>query len=398
MSERHTPAVDPFANYQFLIYGQPPGSGSPVPFDISELEKKAREKLTPGAFGYVAGGAGAEDTMRANRAAFARWRIVPRMMRNVARRDLRTNLLGTEMPAPVLLAPVGVLSIVHPQAELAVAHAAAELGLTFVVSTAASHTLEEIARAMANSPRWFQLYWPKDRDLAASLLRRAEQSGYRAIVVTLDTWLLGWRPRDLAQTFLPFLHGEGLANYLTDPVFSAALARPPQEDLQAAVLHWTKIFSDPGVTWDDLEFLRRNTRLPLLLKGILHHDDGRRARDMGMDGLIVSNHGGRQVDGAIAALDALPAVVAAAGTMPVLFDSGIRTGSDIFKALALGARAVLIGRPYVYGLALAGPAGVRAVLQGLLAELDLTMALSGVSSLDQISKDFLIHQNKASGG
>src|SRR5439155_11270327 len=259
-------------------------------------------------------------------------------------------------------------------AELAVAQAAAELGFTFVVSTAASHSLEEIARAMGNSPRWFQLYWPKDRDLAASLLQRAEASGYRAIVVTVDTSLLWWRPRDLAGAFLPFLHGEGLANYLTDPVFCAALAKPPQEDLQAAVLLWTKIFSDPGVTWDDLQFLRRNTRLPLLLKGILHHDDARRAVELGMDGLIVSNHGGRQIDGAIASLNALPAVVAAAGTMPVLFDSGIRTGSDILKALALGAQAVLIGRPYVYGLALAGAAGVRAVLQGLLAELDLTMA------------------------
>ena len=392
MSERHTPGAEPFANYQYLIYNQPPGSGSPVPFNISELEQKAREKLSPGAFGYVAGGAGAEDTVRANLAAFARWRIVPRMMRNVARRELRTNLLGTEMPAPVLLAPIGVLSIVHQLAELAVAQAAAELGLTFAVSTSASHSLEEIAQTMGNCPRWFQLYWPKDRDLAASLLRRAEQNGYRAIVVTLDTWLLGWRPRDLAGAFLPFLHGEGLANYLTDPVFCAALARPPQQDLQAAVLHWTKIFSDPGVTWDDLQFLRRNTGLPLLLKGILHQDDARRALALGMDGLIVSNHGGRQVDGAIAALDALPAVVAAVGTMPVLFDSGIRTGSDIFKALALGAKAVLIGRPYVYGLALAGASGVRAVLQGLLAELDLTMALSGISSLDQLSRDFLIKQ------
>jgi len=392
MSERHTSAADPFANYQFRIYSQPPGCSSPVPFAITELEQKAREKLSPGAFGYVAGGAGAEDTMRANREAFARWRIVPRMMRDVARRELRLNLLGTAMPAPVLLAPIGVLSIVHPQAELAVAQAAAELGFTFVVSTAASHSLEEIARAMGNSPRWFQLYWPKDRDLAASLLQRAEASGYRAIVVTLDTWLLGWRPRDLAGAFLPFLHGEGLANYLTDPVFCAALAKPPQEDLQAAVLLWTKIFSDPGVTWDDLQFLRRNTRLPLLLKGILHHDDARRAVELGMDGLIVSNHGGRQIDGAIASLNALPSVVAAAGTMPVLFDSGIRTGSDILKALALGAQAVLIGRPYVYGLALAGAAGVRAVLQGLLAELDLTMALSGISSLDQVSRDFLIDQ------
>jgi isopentenyl diphosphate isomerase/L-lactate dehydrogenase-like FMN-dependent dehydrogenase len=293
------------------------------------------------------------------------------------------------MPAPVMLAPVGVLSIVHPEAELAVARAAAGLGLPFILSTASSRPLEEVSKAMGDSPRWFQLYWPKDRKFAVSLMQRAETAGYGAIVVTLDTWLLGWRPRDLAHAYLPFLRGEGLANYLSDPVFCGALAKPHHEDMPAAIAHWAKIFSDPGVTWNDLNFLRENTRLPLVLKGILHPDDARRAVELGMDGIICSNHGGRQVDGAVAALDALPDVVAAAGKLPVLFDSGIRTGSDIVKALALGARAVLLGRPYVYGLALGGEAGVSAVLRAFLAELDLTMALSGISRIEHLSLDSL---------
>ena len=378
-----------FGNYQLEIYREPAGTVSAVPFTFAELEQGAREKLTPGAFGYVAGGAGAEETMRANREAFGRRQLVPRMLRNIATRDLRTTVLGTPMPAPVLLSPIGVLSIVHPEAEVAVARAAAALGLTMVLSTAASRTIEEVAQAMGDSPRWFQLYWPKDRDFAASLLRRAETAGYRAIVVTLDTFLLGWRPRDLSGSVLPFLRGEGIANYISDPVFCAALAKPPQEDMAAAIRRWAEVFSDPSLAWEDLRFLREHTRLPIVLKGILHPHDARRAADLGMDGVIVSNHGGRQVDGAVGALDALSAVVSAAGKMPVLFDSGIRTGADIVKALALGAHAVLVGRPYVYGLAIAGEAGVRGVLRALLAELDLTMALSGVTRLQDLSPEIL---------
>jgi len=388
--KKTTKGVAAFGNYQLEIYQAGlAGKLAEVPFNFAELEQRARDKLSPGAYGYVAGGAGAEETMAANRAAFGRWRIVPRMLRNVASRDLRATVLGTEMPAPVMLAPIGVLSIVHPEAEVAVARASASLGIPMVLSTASSRNLEEVAQALGACPRWFQLYWPQDRDFAASLLGRAEQAGYGAIVVTLDTWLLGWRPRDLAGAYLPFLRGEGLANYLSDPVFCAALPKPPQEDMAAAVRHWAEVFSDPSVTWDNLRFLREHTRLPLVLKGILHPDDARRAADLGIDGVIVSNHGGRQVDGAVAALDVLPRVLAVAGPMPVLFDSGIRTGADIVKALALGARAVLIGRPYVYGLAIGGEAGVRAVLRALLADLDLTLALSGIAHIDQLSAEML---------
>jgi len=379
----------PFGSYQFEIYHEPAGKISTVPFTFAELEQRAREKLSPGAFGYVAGGAGAEDTMRANREAFHRWRLVPRMLRDASSRDWRTSLLGMEMPAPFLLAPIGVLSIIHPEAELAVARAASALGLTMVLSTVSSRSLEEVAWTNETSPRWFQLYWPRNRDFAASLLRRAEAAGYRALVVTLDTYLLGWRPRDLTLSYLPFLRGEGMANYLSDPVFCAALTKPPREDMAAAVRHFVELFSDPGVTWDDFRFLRAHTRLPIVLKGILHPDDAKRAADLGMDGVIVSNHGGRQVDGAVAALDALPGAVAAAGKMPVLFDSGIRTGADVVKALALGAKAVLVGRPYVYGLAIAGECGARDVLRGLLAEFDLTLALSGVTRMEQITPDLV---------
>jgi len=384
----------PFGNYQLEIYNTGLAGKLPeLPLTFAELEQQAKAKLSPGAYDYVAGGAGAEETMRANTDAFRKWRIVPRMLCDVASRDLRTTVLGTEMPAPIMLAPVGVLSIVHPEAELAVARAAAGLGLTMMLSTLSSHSLEQVAQTIGACPHWFQLYWPRDRDFTAGLLQRVEKAGYGALVVTLDSRLLGWRPRDLARSYLPFLRGEGIANYLSDPVFCVALSKPPQEDMAAAISHWAGMFANPSATWDDLAFLRAHTRLPLVLKGILHPDDARRAADCGIDAIVVSNHGGRQVDGAIAALDALPNVVAAVNKMPVLFDSGIRTGADIVKALALGARAVLVGRPYVYGLALGGEAGVRAVLRALLAELDLTMALSGIARLAELSAELLAKQS-----
>ncbi|MBA3808844.1 MAG: alpha-hydroxy-acid oxidizing protein [Solirubrobacterales bacterium] len=380
-----------FANYQYEIYGRGLGGERPkLPITVSELEEAARKELSPEAFGYVAGGASSEATMRANREAFARWQIVPRMLRDVSVRDLSSSLLGTSMPAPIMLGPVGVQSIVHPEAELAVARAAAAAGLPSVLSTAASHTIEQVAEAMGEASRWYQLYWPKDRELAASFVQRAGAAGYAAIVLTLDTWMLGWRPRDLQSAYLPFLKGEGVANYLSDPVFRAALERSPEEDPGAAIGHWALQFSNPTISWEDLAWLREQTELPIVLKGILHEDDARRALDAGMDGLVVSNHGGRQVDGAIASLDALPAVREAVGeSFPVLFDSGIRTGADVFKALALGADAVCIARPYVWGLALDGQAGVEHVLRCLLADFDLTLALSGYTTIAQVDRSAL---------
>jgi len=379
------------ADFEYEIYGRGLAGETPgLPLLAAELQEHAQRVLSPEAYGYVAGGAGAELTVRANLQAFERWEIVPRMLRDVSVRDLSCTVLGTTMPAPVMLAPVGVQSIVHEQAELAVGRAAAAQGLPFMLSTAASHTMEQVAEAVGGAARWYQLYWPKDRDLAVSFVQRAASAGYEAVVVTLDTWMLGWRPRDLGNGYLPFLKGEGVANYFSDPVFRAALERTPEEDLGPALGHWAYQFANPSVTWDDLAWLREQTELPIVLKGILHEDDARRAVAAGVDGLIVSNHGGRQVDGAIGALDALPGVREAVGPeLPVLFDSGIRTGADVFKALALGANAVCIGRPYVWGLALDGQAGVEQVLRCLLAELDLTVALSGYTAIGQLDGDAL---------
>lgn len=383
-----------FADFQNLIYAYGLAGQTPqLPLLAGDLEARARERLSAEAFGYVAGGAGAELTMRANLRAFERWQIVPRMLRDVSQRDLSTTVLGTRMPAPVLLAPVGVQSIVHPEGELATGRAAAALGLPAILSTAASHSIEQVAAAMDSAQpasRWYQLYWPRDRDLAASFVARAGAAGYEALVVTLDTWLLGWRPRDLGNAYLPFLKGEGVATYFSDPVFRAALERTPEEDPGPAIGHWAYQFANPRVTWQDLAWLREQTGLPIVLKGVLHAEDARRALDAGVDGLIVSNHGGRQVDGSIGALDALPGVRDAVGEqLAVLFDSGIRTGADVFKALALGADAVCLGRPYVWGLALDGQAGVELVLRCLLAELDLTLALSGYTEIAQVDRSAL---------
>ncbi|WP_456426506.1 lactate 2-monooxygenase [Rhodocaloribacter sp.] len=362
----------------------------PVAFEA--MERAAEARMTPEAFAYVAGGAGSEDTMTANREAFRRWRIVPRMMRDVARRDLSVELFGRRLPAPILFAPIGVLGIVHEDAEVAVARAARTLGLPQILSTVSSKPMESVAEALGETPRWFQLYWGPDRDFTVSLLRRAEAAGFGALVVTLDTKLLAWRERDLQGAYLPFLFGDGLANYFTDPVFRAALSAPPEEDPVAAVRRFSETFSDPSVTWFDLAFLREHTRMPILVKGIVHPDDARQALDHGVDGIIVSNHGGRQVDGALGALDALaPVVEAVRDRVPVLFDSGIRRGADVFKALALGAKAVLLGRPYVYGLALGGEAGVRDVALNLMADFDLTLALCGCASVADVCRDHLVH-------
>lgn len=369
-----------------------------VPIPVGELEKKAAEVLTPQAYDYVAGSASGERTARANLAAFERWRIVPRMLRDVSQRDLSVEVLGHRLPAPLLLGPVGVQNILHPEAEVAVGRAAAGMGIPFVVSTVSSRPMEEIGQAMGAAPHWFQLYWGKDHELTASLLQRAERSGYTALVVTLDTAMLGWRERDLRHPYLPFLLGHGLANYFTDPVFCSRLAQGPQADPGAAIRLWASLFSNTALRWKDLDWLRGQTRLPMVLKGILHPEDAQLAVDHGADAIIVSNHGGRQVDGAIAALDALPGVVEAiGGRIPILFDSGIRHGADAIKALALGAHAVLLGRLYVWGLAIAGGQGVRDVVENFVADLDITMGLSGLRSVREMDRSVLVPAGESRG-
>ena len=358
------------------------GSRPRVPTDATMLEERARDAMTPEAFAYVAGGAGTGATMRANRAAFDRWRIVPRMLRDVSERDSSVELFGRTLPAPFLVAPIGVLEMAHRDAERAVARAVRGLDVPMVYSSQASVAMEEVTEILGDSPRWFQLYWSVRDELVESFVGRAEACGCEAIVVTLDTTILGWRTRDLDLGWLPFLRGMGIAQYTSDPVFTRLLSEPagdleqpePKPNLaalkvlvqlvrnypgpfldalrsgraRAAVQRFVQIYSRPSLTWDDLPFLRERTKLPVLLKGILHPDDARRAVDEGIDGIVVSNHGGRQVDGGIATLDALPAIVEAVdGRIPVLLDSGIRSGADIFKALALGARrSCSAGRTY----------------------------------------------------
>jgi lactate 2-monooxygenase len=351
---------------------------SPWPISPDEWEARAAETLEPGPFDYIAGGAGSEATMRANLEAFERRRLRPRMLVGNRERELSVELLGTRSPAPFLLAPIGVLSIAHADGELAVARAAAATGVPMVLSSAASHSLEEVAGELGETPGWFQLYLVNDREVVASLVRRAEDAGYRAIVVTLDTLTLGWRDRDLRKPYLPFVTGEGCAQFFSDPVFRSRLERSPEEDVLAAAVAMLATFPNLALTWDDLAWLRGQTALSVLVKGVLTAEDAARAREAGVDGIVVSNHGGRQVDGAVAALDALVEVREAVGREPVvLMDSGIRRGADVLKALALGADAVLLGRPYVYGLAVGGQDGVETVIRYLLAETDVTLALVG---------------------
>lgn len=409
-----------------------------VPTDFVALEEAARVRMGKRAWAYIAGGAGDGNTMRANRSALDRWAIVPRVLRDVSKRNLAIELFGQTLPAPVLFAPVGAGALAHPDSDVHIGRAAAELALPYIFSNQGCSPIEETAAAMdavrADAPRWFQLYWSTDDLLVDSLIERAEAVGAAALVVTLDTTMLGWRPQDLNIGSLPFARGEGINQYTSDPRFmeivrtriAAAKDSGDKPDVQvtvgaikslvamarnipggfvknltapeprAAVETFLDIYSRPSLNWDDIAGLRNKTSLPVVLKGILHPDDARRAVDLGVDGLLVSNHGGRQIDGSIASIDALPEIVAAVGgRTKVLLDSGIRSGADAFKALALGADAVCVGRPYVYGLALAGSAGARDVVANIIAELDLTLGLAGQTDVNELTPDLLHHTSDA---
>ncbi len=368
-----------FGDYQNAIYNAGLSGVIPkLPVDYATLEQRASAAMPPSVLGYVQGGCGDEFTQDNNAHAFRHWGMTPRMMVDCSRRDLSIDLFGMRLPSPIFMAPVGVIGICTQDGhgDLAAARASAETGVPLMASTLSNDPLESVAGALGETPGFFQLYTPKDKALAESLVRRAEAAGYKGIVVTLDTWVTGWRPRDLNVANFPQLRGAVLMNYFSDPVFRAMLAKPPEEDGAAAVRQWAGVFGKV-LTWDDMAWLRSLTTLPLILKGICHPDDARRAIDAGADAIYCSNHGGRQANGGIAAIDMLPDVVAAAGDVPVLFDSGIRSGSDVVKAIALGARAVGVGRPYAYGLALDGAAGAAHVLRCLLAEADLLMAVNG---------------------
>lgn len=414
-------------NRQRWIYLSGAGGRKPsIPMDLELLEEHARGYMSRKAHTYIAGGAGQGTTILNNRLGFKRWRIQPRMLRDVSSVDLGITLFNEKIPAPLLLAPVGVLEMAHHQADNAVAIACANTGIPFVFSNQASVPMEEVAAHMPHTPRWFQLYWSTSRDLVASLIRRAEACGCSAIVVTLDTTMLGWRIPDLDLAYLPFLAGKGLAQYTSDPVFQQLIdeyeddpevSSPPSRfswntirtvvslmqtypgsfwaNLKSrrpllAVRTFVRTYTNPALNWADLDFLRKQTNLPVILKGILSIEDARKAVDYGMDGIIVSNHGGRQVDGAVSAIDMLPHIKEEIGSeIPILMDSGVRSGADVYKALALGATAVCIGRPYAYALAIAGTEGVEAVIRNLMADFELTMRLSGKCTVEEVRNDTL---------
>jgi lactate 2-monooxygenase len=381
-----TQTMTNYGDYQSAIYlAGLRGVLPKLPADFATLERRAAAAMPPTVLSYVQGGCGDEFTQRHNAEAFQHWGMIPRMMVDCTTRDLSVELFGLALPSPLFMAPIGVAGICTQDGhgDLAAARAAAETGVPLMLSTLTNDPLETVAPVLGDTPGFFQLYTPKDRELAESLVRRAEAAGFRAIVVTLDTWVPGWRPRDLNASNFPQLRGHVLSNYVSDPVFRARLARPPEEDPQGVVALWGALFGQV-LTWADMPWLRSLTRLPLVLKGICHPDDARRAFDAGADGVYCSNHGGRQANGGLAAIDMLPGVVAASGDRPVLFDSGVRSGTDVVKALALGARAVGVGRPNAYGLALDGADGAAHVLRCLLAEADLLMAINGYPTLADV--------------
>ena len=372
-------------------------AGIPPEYPIAndELRAAAKEALDDDAWAYLAGGAGDGTTMDANRSTFERWRIVPRMLSDTGERSLGVQVLDTDLRGPVMLAPIGQQSVFHEEAELASARGAAAAGLGSVESTVSSESMEDVADALDDAPGWFQLYWNTDPDVTASFLDRAEKAGYEAVVVTVDTPVTGWRERELQAASLPFYDGHGMANYLTDDAFAAGLGSDPAENPDLAVSHLLETFDDPGRTWEDFEQLTDTTDLPVLVKGILHPDDARLALEHGADGVVVSNHGGRQIDGEVGALRMLPEVVDEVGTDgAVLFDSGIRGGADVFRAIALGADATLLGRPYIYGLAAGGADGVEAVCKNLLAEFDLTMTLAGCADVADVDRNTLLDRRE----
>jgi lactate 2-monooxygenase len=383
-----------FGNFQYEIYfGGLSGVLPTMPMAYDELASRAQQVLPPSVWSYVAGGAGDEHTQRANVEAFSRWGLMPRMLVGATDRDMSVELWGKRWPAPVFMAPIGVIALCGQDGhgDLSAAEAAARTGVPMCASTLTEDPLEDVAAQFGDTPGLFQLYTPTDRDLAESFVRRAEAAGYAGIVVTLDTWIVGWRPRDLATANFPQLRGKCLANYTSDPNFRSKAGVAEADlaaDPRAAVPYWAGIFAK-SVTWDDLTWLRSLTTLPLILKGICHPEDARRAIDYGADGIYCSNHGGRQANGGLPAIDCLPGVVEAAGNVPVLFDSGVRSGADVIKALALGASAVGIGRPYAYGLALGGVDGIVHVLRSLLAEADLIMAVDGYPALSDLTPEAL---------
>jgi lactate 2-monooxygenase len=387
-----------YGTYQIEVYyaGMKNNIMPTVTTDPNKLEKQAKEAMSATSYCYVAGGAGERATMDANRLAFRQWKLVPRMLRPTTHRDLRVELFGTTYDTPILIAPVGVQQIFHEDKEVGVASIAPSIGVPYILSTASTSTIEEVAAASGpDGQRWFQLYWPQDDEITISLLTRAKNAGFKVLIVTLDTWTLAWRPWDLDHAYVPFFKGTGNAIGFSDPVFRRKFKEKHhievEDNIVLASEEWvTTCFSGAAHSWEHLEVIRKNWDGPVLLKGIQHPDDAVKAVECGIDGVVVSNHGGRQLDGAVGSLDMLPEIVEAVGSRcTVLFDSGVRTGVDVIKALCLGAKAVLVGRPWVYGLGIAGKQGAKDALRGLLADLDQSMGLSGIRSIGDCDRSMI---------
>ncbi|MFC5969783.1 alpha-hydroxy-acid oxidizing protein [Halomarina salina] len=370
-----------------MLADQPPS----LPVRYEDLERAALDAMDDRAANYLAGGAGGERTMSANTDAFEDWSLLPRMLRDVSERELSVELLGDRWDVPFCLAPIGIQTIMHEEGERATATAASDLDVPMCLSSVASYTLEEVAEVLGDTPKWFQLYASSDQAVTESFVERAEDAGFDAIVLTADVPILGWRERDLQGGYLPMLDGEGMANYFSDPVFRERLDVEPEENPDVATQEFLDVFGDPSMDWQFLEDLVGMTDLPVVVKGILHPEDAEEAIDRGAEAIAVSNHGGRQVDNSVGALDALPAVVEATmDRVPVTFDSGIRRGADVLTALALGADAVMVGRPFACGLAVDGRDGVREVCSNLRADVDITLSNLGRTSVRDLDRSALV--------
>ncbi|EFI70077.1 hydroxyacid oxidase 1 [Lysinibacillus fusiformis ZC1] len=368
---------------------------APFPICFADLEKAVAEKIEAGPFGYIRSGAGGEQTLRNNRAAFEKYSIVPRFLNDVSNVDTSVHLFGKTYPTPFLFAPVGMNGMVHDEGELAVARAAQFLNTPYIQSTVSTFALEEVAQAAPSATKWFQLYWSTNEEIAFSMAARAEEAGFEAIVLTVDTVMLGWREEDVRNQFSPLKLGYARGNYMNDPVFTASL---PDDSFESYVQGVLQNVFHPTLNWEHVRELKKRTNLPILLKGILHPEDAKLAIDNGINGIIVSNHGGRQLDGVIGSLDALPAIAKVVNRqIPIILDSGVYRGMDALKALSLGADAVAIGRPFVYGLALEGQQGVEKVMTNLYDELKVSIALAGATSVKGLRNITLVKQDGTEG-
>ncbi|KAH7029539.1 FMN-dependent dehydrogenase [Microdochium trichocladiopsis] len=407
---RRDPVPDPVC-YEKSIYQKGLNyERPPFTFLSSNWESRASDVLSATSKGYLIGNAGTGETARKNTDAFKKWSIVPkRLLQTKGLPALQTTIFGEELQFPIAAAPVGVQRIFHPDGEEAAARAAAENSIPYILSTASSTSIEDVAKANGTGVRWFQLYWPDNEfsDITISMLNRAKKAGYTALVVTLDTYILGWRPSDMDNGYNPFLRSDqiGTAIGLTDQVFRRMFKEEHgvecEEKLSEAAATWARmIFPGQSHSWEDVKILQAHWDGPVILKGIQSVEDARMAAQIGVQGIVVSNHGGRQVDGGVSSLGVLPRIVDAVRAcggndkIEILFDSGVRCGADIAKALALGADMVLVGRPYIYGLALGGQAGVGHILKSLLGELELTLHLAGISSVDKehLNRDVLVKE------